>query len=138
MRKLWLVAVVFMAVSCGETPAPQPDGAVGVPASSGAPSAEPSPATPVGNTLKAHKVPWISATPTDSSLNVVWWSGVEPCYVLDRVEVTETKDAVTVTLWEGHDRRKPDAVCIEIAIQKQTTVKLSAPLGTRKVIDGAK
>jgi hypothetical protein len=29
-------------------------------------------------------------------------------------------------------------VCIDIAIQKQTRVRLPAPLGDRKVVDGAR
>ncbi|GAA1269635.1 hypothetical protein Psi02_19740 [Planotetraspora silvatica] len=142
MGKLWLVALVFMAVACGETPSSSasPGQPVGVPANSGGATPSPSTVTPVGNTINPRKVPWISAKPTDdgTALNVVWWSGVEPCNVLDRVEVAETADTVTVTLWEGHDRRQPDAMCIEIAIQKQTRVRLPAPLGDRKVVDGAR
>jgi hypothetical protein len=143
MRKLWLVALLFMAVACGETPptssaspsAPSnpPEQPVSVPAAS------PTPVTPVGNTLGTHKTKWISATPSADgrSLRLVWWSGVEPCTVLDRVEVAESTDKVVVTLYEGQDRRHPDAVCIAMAIQKTTTVTLSAPLGSRRVVDGA-
>ncbi|MEW9527665.1 hypothetical protein [Microbispora sp. NPDC049125] len=164
MRKLWLVALLFMAVACGETPSTssaQPESPavvpassqppasapasskppVSVPATSGPPvSAAPSPVTPVGNTMRTHKVPWISATPSagGSKLDIVWWSGVEPCAVLDRVEVDEGGKDVTVTVYEGQDRRSPDAICIAIAIQKTTTVDLRAPLGDRKVVDGAK
>ncbi|MFI7038141.1 hypothetical protein ACIBI0_15760 [Microbispora rosea] len=158
MRKLWLVALLFLAVACGgtsstsaspEQPEASPSGAgadhgSSAPASpvgpSGVPSGTPSPVTPAGPTLNPHKVPWESATPTDDgrSLDVVWWSGVEPCNVLDRVEVTETAREVTVTLYEGQDRRSPDAVCIEIAIMKSTKVHLKAPLDGRKVVDGAK
>lgn len=151
MRKLWLVALLSLAVACGgnsstsaqpEQPATSPtppDGAQasGVPVM---PSGSPSPVTPAGNTLHPHKVPWESATPGDGGrhLDVTWWSGVEPCSVLDRVEVTETAREVTVTLYEGQDRRSPDAVCIAIAILKTTRVELKTPLGDRKVVDGAK
>ena len=153
MRKLWLVALLFLAVACGGTSSTsaspeQPDGSAsgagadhGTPASpSGAPSGAPSPVTPAGPTLNPRKVPWESATPAGDgrSLDIVWWSGVEPCYVLDRVEVTETAREVTVTLYEGQDRRQPDAACIEIAIEKTTTVRLKSPLDDRKVVDGAK
>ncbi|MEU7689852.1 hypothetical protein OHB01_13240 [Microbispora hainanensis] len=158
MRKLWLVALLFLAVACGGTSSTsaspeQPDGsptgtdadqAVSVPAApaapSGAPSGTPSPVAPAGPTLHPRKVPWESATPTDDgrALDIVWWSGVEPCNVLDHVEVTETAREVTVTLYEGQDRRSPDAVCIAIAILKTTKVQLKAPLGDRKVVDGAK
>ncbi|MEU8173471.1 hypothetical protein AB0C14_11390 [Microbispora hainanensis] len=158
MRKLWLVALLFLAVACGGTSSTsaspeQPDGSPSgagadhgssMPASpvgpSGAPSGTPSPVTPAGPTLNPRKVPWESATPTGdgTALDLVWWSGVEPCNVLDHVEVTETAREVTVTLYEGQDRRSPDAVCIEIAIMKSTQVHLKAPLGDRKVVDGAK
>ena len=143
MRTIWLVALLFLVAACGEppntaSPAP-PDQPVSEPAGSVVPSGAPSPVAPVGNSLDPNKVPWTSATPADGgrSLDVVWWSGVEPCYVLDRVEVDEQADQVTVTLYEGKDARSPDAVCIEIAIQKTTRVQLRAPLGDRKVIDGA-
>ncbi|GGO13810.1 hypothetical protein GCM10010116_27870 [Microbispora rosea subsp. aerata] len=149
------MALLFLAVACGgasstsaspEQPEGTPSGAdagPGTPVSaspSGAPSGAPSPATPVGDTLNPRPVPWESATPAGDgrTLDIVWWSGVEPCNVLDRVDVTETAREVTVTLYEGQDRRSPDAVCIAIAIQKTTKVRLKAPLGERKVVDGAK
>ncbi|WP_432928806.1 hypothetical protein ACQPZZ_03290 [Microbispora sp. CA-135349] len=166
MRKLWLVALLFLAVACGGTsstsaspeqpegspsgagadhpsrpPVQAPGAATGAPAApSGAPSGTPSPVTPAGPTLHPRKVPWESATPAADgrSLDVVWWSGVEPCTVLDRVEVTESAREVTVTLYEGQDRRSPDAVCIAIAILKTTKVHLKAPLDARKIVDGAK
>ncbi|WP_185949639.1 hypothetical protein [Microbispora sp. KK1-11] len=156
MRKLWLVALLFLAVACGGTSSTSasPEQPEGSPSGAGAdhstpapasppgtaPSGAPSPVTPAGPTLNPRKVPWESATPTGDgrSLDVVWWSGVEPCTVLDRVEVTETAREVTVTLYEGQDRRSPDAVCIAIAIMKTTKVHLKAPLDGRKVVDGAK
>ncbi|WP_182898110.1 hypothetical protein [Microbispora sp. H10830] len=156
MRKLWLVALLFLAVACGGTSSTSasPEQPEGSPSGAGAdhsspapaspagtaPSGAPSPVTPAGPTLNPRKVPWESATPTEDgrSLDVVWWSGVEPCNVLDRVEVTETAREVTVTLYEGQDRRSPDAVCIAIAIMKTTKVQLKAPLDGRKVVDGAK
>ncbi|GII53656.1 hypothetical protein Pth03_20450 [Planotetraspora thailandica] len=149
MGKLWLVALLLMVVACGETtPGPsgssaQPSRPVsGHPSSGGSaePGATPSQATPVGNTIDPHKTKWLSAEPTDGgkALLLTWWSGVEPCTALDRVDVSESADQVTVTIWEGKDRRHPDAVCIAIAIKKQTKVNLSTPLGNRKVIDGAK
>jgi hypothetical protein len=70
-------------------------------------------------------------------LMVVFWSGIEPCYVLDSVVVEEKPDLVTITLYEGHDPDKPDAVCIEIAVLKMVEVTLERPLGDRRVIDGA-
>ena len=73
-----------------------------------------------------------------ATLRVSWWSGVEPCYVLDRVEVIETATEVVVTLYQGHDPAQPDARCPEIAREKTTLVKLDAPLAARKIVDGSR
>ncbi len=78
------------------------------------------------------------AEPLDErTLAVRFWSGVEPCYVLDRVEVEESDETVTITLYEGSDPAEPDAVCIEIALWKEVLVELDAPLDGREVVDGA-
>jgi hypothetical protein len=148
MRRLWLIPVLFLAVACGGAPgtsATGPDQVVSTTASPGAsgatPSAvAPSPVTPVGDALQPHEIAWTRATPSaaGTSLDIVWWSGVAPCTVLDRVEVREGAGEVTVTLNEGHDRRAPNVDCNEIAVYNTTTVKLPAPLGDRRIADGAK
>ncbi|WP_433352297.1 hypothetical protein ACQP25_04290 [Microtetraspora malaysiensis] len=109
------------------TPAPH------LPASAGPPA----PVKPRGGTVDPHKVRWTSAKPIRNGryLRVTWWSGVEPCTMLDRVRVKETRGKVTVTLYEG--RGKDAQMCVMIAVQKSTIVRLKAPLGDRKVIDGA-
>jgi hypothetical protein len=85
-------------------------------------------------------VPWTSATPEGDGTRVrlVWWSGVEPCYTLDRVEVTESERQVTITVHEGTAQDMQNVACIEIAIEKTTTVELKSPLGDREIVDGAK
>lgn len=94
----------------------------------------------MGNTLDPRKIAWTGATPSPDgrSLAVVWWSGVAPCTVLDRVEVKESAKQVVVTLYEGRDPRFPDTACIAIAVEKTTTVRLASPLDGREVVDGAK
>jgi hypothetical protein len=72
-----------------------------------------------------------------STLRVIFWSGVEPCSVLDHVEVQETARNVTITLYEGSDPEAGDVACIEIAMKKAVDVTLQAPLEKRAVIDGA-
>lgn len=73
------------------------------------------------------------------TLQVLWRSGPEPCFVLDRVEFVQSPQAVTVTLYEGRDPTlSADAFCPAILVTKATTVALDAPLGNRKVIDGSK
>ncbi|MEU4830592.1 hypothetical protein [Streptosporangium sp. NPDC023615] len=100
----------------------------------------PKPTRPEGDTDNPRKIRWLKATPSKDgrSLRVVWWSGVEPCNVLDRVTVRQTSKRVTVTLWEGPSSKAQNVACIEIAIKKVTTVKLKKPLGSRKVVDGAR
>ena len=66
-----------------------------------------------------------------------FWGGVEPCFVLDRVEVEETADTVTVTLRAGSDPARPGVACIEIALWMSVEVRLAAPLGGRVIRDGA-
>ncbi len=101
-------------------------------------TAEPTPVKPQGGTFNPHKVRWTSAKPIKKGryLKITWWSGVAPCWVLDRVKVKETAKKVTVTLYEGSD--KDGGMCILIATKKTTIVKLKTPLGDRKIVDGAK
>ena len=71
------------------------------------------------------------------TLTIFFWSGVEPCYVLDHVDVDEGPGAITVTLFEGHDASAGDVACIEIAVLKKVVVQLDEPVGDRRVVDGA-
>lgn len=83
--------------------------------------------------------PFERAKPSDDgrTLTVIYWSGVEPCSVLDHVDVKETATAVTVMLFEGSDPDAGDVACIELAVKKATEIQLDEPLGDRKVKDGA-
>lgn len=85
-----------------------------------------------------HPVNWDNAeVANDQTVTVSWWSGVEPCNVLDHVEVTYAEDAVTITVFEGSDPDQPGAACIEIAERRGTVVELEEPLGPRSLVDGA-
>ncbi len=55
-------------------------------------------------------------------VKVTWWSGVEPCNVLDSVRVERSWTAITIQLIEGSG--DAHAICIEIAEQKATIVDL--------------
>ncbi len=140
---------LLLALGCGSAPGgapvtPGPDTAVSSspgPADGAiTPAGTPTPTRPKGHTVDPHKVRWVKATPSRDGrkLKIVWWSGVEPCNVLDRVALRQTGRSVTVTLYEGQARGARDVACIEIAVQKTTTVKLKAPLRGRAVIDGAR
>lgn len=151
-----LTGTLLLALGCGAEPGATTAGPAGTgSATAGNPSQPvshtvaprteptggvPKPTRPQGHTDKPRKVRWLSAKPSKDgrSLRVTWWSGVEPCHVLDRVTVRETAKQVTVTLWEGTSSKVKNPICIAIAVQKVTTVKLKAPLGGRKVVDGAR
>jgi hypothetical protein len=55
-------------------------------------------------------------------LNARWWSGVEPCNVLDSVAITRTAQTITVSVREGSG--KGDTMCIDIAMLKVTPIDL--------------
>ncbi|HEX6844284.1 MAG TPA: hypothetical protein VF235_04130 [Actinomycetota bacterium] len=73
----------------------------------------------------------------DRTVTIDFVSGVEPCYVLDRVDVAYGADAVTITLFEGHDPAAGDVACIEIGVFKRVVITLDEPLAGRALVDGA-
>jgi hypothetical protein len=73
----------------------------------------------------------------DVTLAITFWGGVEPCSVLDHVDVAESSTAVTVTLSQGNDPTAGDVACPEIAMLKQVNVTLDHPLDGRDIVDGA-
>jgi hypothetical protein len=85
--------------------------------------------------VRAHAFAGVTAG--SRGVRVLFWGGVAPCFVLDRVEVHETPDAVTITLWAGSDPASPDAACIEIALHLAVDVELRAPFRGRPILDGA-
>ena len=71
------------------------------------------------------------------TLTIFFWSGVEPCYVLDHVDVDKSREAITVTLYQGNDPDVVDVACIDIALLKKVVVQLDEPVGDRRIVDGA-
>lgn len=55
-------------------------------------------------------------------VKVAWYSGVEPCSVLDSVKVERNGSDIAITPLEGIG--DPNAICIEIAVLKATIVDL--------------
>jgi hypothetical protein len=86
------------------------------------------------------RIPWERTRQTSSgrALRVTYWSGVEPCNVLDHVDVRYETSKIVVTLFEGYDPEEPDVACIELALRKAVMVKLEQPVDGRKIVDGAK
>ena len=75
---------------------------------------------------------------TATTVEALYYQGVEPCDVLDRVEVTETDDEVTVTVFVGTDPdTSADTVCIAVAELRSATVELGDPLEGRLLSDGS-
>jgi hypothetical protein len=101
----------------------------------GRPSAEP--AEPQPGQADVHPVAWDRAKPNGDVVRVFYWSGVEPCNVLDHVRVRETSSEVTITLFEGRTKTEEDVACIEVALLKYTDVRLDSPVGDRTIEDGA-
>ena len=66
-------------------------------------------------------------------VKVSWYSGVEPCSVLDSVKVEHTGSDIAITPFEGIG--DANAMCIEIAVLKATIVDLGdlAP-GTYRIV----
>ncbi|MGP3921124.1 hypothetical protein [Nonomuraea sp. 10N515B] len=103
------------------------------------PCPAPTPVVAYDDARDPSPIAWTSANPVSDGrgLHITWTSGVAPCIVLDRVDVDYTADTVEVTLYEGADPNVRNPVCIQIAVQKQTIVKLQEPLAGRDVVDGA-
>jgi hypothetical protein len=55
-------------------------------------------------------------------LNARWWSGVEPCTVLDSVAWKRDGKTITISVREGSGGG--DVVCIDIAVYKATVIDL--------------
>jgi hypothetical protein len=69
-------------------------------------------------------------------VEVSFYNGVRECYGLDRVEVVEADESVTIGVFTG-SLPPGDQVCIDIAELQVTVVALEAPLADREVIDAS-
>ena len=70
-------------------------------------------------------------------VKVTWWSGIEPCTVLDSVRVVQSGTTITIQLIEGTG--DATAICISIAEQKATIVDLGElDPGTYTISNGGK
>jgi hypothetical protein len=144
-----LLAVLLAACSSGgaATSAPSqppPDSPVTAP-----PSEEPSidpgvggakPVVPRPGQRDVRQVPIDAFTARADGSTVivdpVWTSGVEPCTVLDHVEVTKGDGTLTIGLFEGSGPE--DVVCVAIAEQHTTRIDVpDVATGTWKIVDAA-
>jgi hypothetical protein len=112
----------------GSEPNPGSGGTISPPSSSepSAPPPVPTIVVPKPGRLDVHPV---GATAIEArvdgrhvTVTLTWWSGVEPCNVLDSVDIATAGSTIRLTIREGADRR--DVACIEIAMLKATVVDL--------------
>lgn len=134
LRNLLIIAVLVVA-ACGDAAGPSTT----VPPVTTAPVAD--------EIVGDDGTVWRVVTPTGAALNpqplteaevisieddfvaLGIFMGVEPCSVIDRVEVEETADAVNIVIFSGTG--DPAATCIAIAEARAVVVTLDAPLGDR-------
>ena len=85
-----------------------------------------------------HKTGWDRVEVLGSNrVRVHFVSGVEPCTVLDHVDVAYSADAIVITLFEGNDPASREMACIMIAQYKAVDINLAEPINGRKFVDGA-
>lgn len=73
----------------------------------------------------------------DQAVRLYFVSGVEPCTVLNNVEVQYRGGDIVLTIFEGSDPARPGAACIQIAESKAVDVQLAQPINGRALTDGA-
>jgi hypothetical protein len=117
-----------------------PDGVVGyTPCPGEGPTFEPHVVTPRPGMADVHARPFDDAkvAPDGVTVRIDFVSGVEPCSVLDHVDVAYGAATVTITLFEGHDAAAGEVACIDIGVFKRVVITLDEPLGGRMIVDGA-
>jgi hypothetical protein len=79
----------------------------------------------------------VRGTPASTTLDVTYVAGAEGCADPGGVRADETSDEIRLTASTLNRRVRPfsTTACPAIAISARTDVRLSAPLGTRRVID---
>lgn len=83
-----------------------------------------------------HPATWENYERLDShTVRIYFYSGVEPCSVLDSVRVSYSESEIEVGLFVGSDPEARGMACIMIAEYKATDVHLSQPIGTREITD---
>jgi hypothetical protein len=116
--------------SASEQPTPPPDDGVvgGGGGGGGAPPVpgQPTLVVPKPGQMNVHDVGVEELTAKVAGRHVVvnarWWSGVEPCNVLDSIGVKRDGRTITIAVREGSSAR--DAMCIDIAMLKVAAIDL--------------
>lgn len=148
-----LLTLVFALSACAAGAAspnpsqPPSDAPITAPPSDGTggePSPDPvigaKPIVPKPGQLDVHQVPADSlAARVDGNTVVVtaaWTSGVEPCNILDHVEVIRGDGTLSIALYEGHG--PGEVVCIAIAEEHMTEIEIpDVAAGTWSIVDAS-
>jgi hypothetical protein len=108
-----------------EAPAASEPPAIGEPEPGGVELVEPQPGQQNVHPVALERMD-ATASGTVVSVDAYWTSGVDPCYVLDRVEVSiNGAQTVDVTIHEGTS--DPDAICVMMAVAKHTIFSFEVP-----------
>jgi hypothetical protein len=108
-------------------PQPQPQQSVVAPRAQA-----PRPDLPLGLAIQSYEVV------APDRLSVQYATGLPECYgALDRAYVSESGDRVLVTLRVRPVAQPSNEPCPDIAMVKDTLVRLDQPLGNRTVVDGS-
>jgi hypothetical protein len=76
-----------------------------------------------------------TSRPDEATVLVYLWTSL--LQRLDRVEVEETDEHVVLTVFLGVRPAEGPVRSVQIAQERSVTVDLGAPLGARRVLDGA-
>ena len=118
-----------------------PDGTVSIDVCDDVPAVPPEPhvVVPTPGMVDVHTIPFDHVQVGDDgrTLQIDFVAGIEPCSVLDHVEIRSEAGRVTLTLYEGADPSAGHVACIMIAEFKRVIVQLDQPLGDRTIVDGA-
>ncbi|MEL6982828.1 MAG: hypothetical protein AAFO29_10435 [Actinomycetota bacterium] len=118
------------AGSTAPTTTPTTSATTGESTTTGSPTTESSSGSDL---VDVRPVPIVSVTRVDATtLEIVVEGGVEPCFIIEGVDVDETADSIELTVRAGSE---PGAVCIQIIERHTTTVELSAPVDDRSIVD---
>src|SRR5690242_4484000 len=140
MRRVVLACGLLVLAACGSS-----SKTVGQPVTSTSaprltvPSTRAQRVHPTPGALDVHPVEFdpAQATAQDDEVLVHFSAGIAPCFVVDHYTVAEAASTVTIAVYAGRDAKKRDTVCAAIAVPYELAVPLRAPLGTRRVVDGA-
>jgi hypothetical protein len=141
MRTISLCAGLVLLTACGERAA-APLAGPGSPVTSSPVSPTPVPSPTPRIVEPVPGLVHVRPQPLDSTevlgprkVQVAFYGGVEDCYGLDRVEVSEGPNRVEITVFVGE---KPGSlVCVDLAELQATVVTLERPLGDREIVDGS-